>query len=208
MPDLRRQCRASSAPRPGLQSGELHADTGDAEDGGPMVADQPAREAGQDRREGRQPWALHHLPARRGRSAATDVRRHPGADRPAARTARTCMTGVRVRCCKETMVEVRPDGGKAPHSRRSGPVHRLLRPLAEHPRPDLPLLKPPGGSILSRNQPESGGCRGITLAEAYAEAGGRIACSFCSCRSTRLGATLLGATFPEKPRRTLHQGLA
>ena len=34
---------------------------GDAEDGAAVVADQPAREAHQDRREGRQPRALRHV---------------------------------------------------------------------------------------------------------------------------------------------------
>jgi hypothetical protein len=38
MPHLRRQCRAPPAPRSCLQS----ADAGDAEDGGAVVADQPA----------------------------------------------------------------------------------------------------------------------------------------------------------------------
>ena len=39
-----------------------------------MVADEPAREADQDRREGRQPRALRDIPAGRGRGVATDVR--------------------------------------------------------------------------------------------------------------------------------------
>ena len=53
------------------------------------------READQDRREGGEPWALRHLPAGRGRGAATDVRRSPVADRAAAGTARAGMTGVK-----------------------------------------------------------------------------------------------------------------
>ena len=48
-----------------------------------------AREADQDRREGRQPRTLCHLPDGRGRGVATDVRRHPVADRPAPSTTRT-----------------------------------------------------------------------------------------------------------------------
>ena len=52
-----------------------------------MVADQPAREADQDRREGRQPRPLRYLPDGRGRGAATDVPGHPVADRPAASSA-------------------------------------------------------------------------------------------------------------------------
>ena len=49
--DLRRQRRPLSAPCAGLQPWQLHAHAGDAEDGGAVVADQPAREADQDRRE-------------------------------------------------------------------------------------------------------------------------------------------------------------
>jgi len=40
------------APRAGLQPRQFHADAGDAEDRGAVVADQPAREADQDRRQG------------------------------------------------------------------------------------------------------------------------------------------------------------
>src|SRR5580693_7971249 len=40
-----------SAPRADVQPRQLHADAGDAEDGGAVVADRPAREADQDRRE-------------------------------------------------------------------------------------------------------------------------------------------------------------
>ena len=57
-----------------------------------VVADQPAREADQNRREGRQSRPIRHVPARRGRGAAPDVRRNPVADRPAAGTARASMT--------------------------------------------------------------------------------------------------------------------
>jgi len=76
----------------GLQPRQLHADAGDAQDGGAVVADQPAREVDQDRREGRQPRALCDLPDGRGRGVATDVRRHPVADRSAAGTAYAGMT--------------------------------------------------------------------------------------------------------------------
>src|SRR3984893_12353941 len=62
MPHLRRQRRASPAPRAGLQPRQPHADAGDAEVSGALVADQPAREADQDRREGRQPRALRDVP--------------------------------------------------------------------------------------------------------------------------------------------------
>src|SRR5215472_15501248 len=85
---VRRQRRASSAPRIGLQPWQFHADIRDAEHGGAVVADQPAREADQDRCQGRQPRPLRDLPDGRNRGATADVRRHPVADRPAAGT--TC----------------------------------------------------------------------------------------------------------------------
>jgi hypothetical protein len=58
---------------------------------GAVVADQPAREADQDRRQGRQPRSLRHLPNGGGRSVASDVPGNPVADRPAAGTARATM---------------------------------------------------------------------------------------------------------------------
>jgi hypothetical protein len=74
MPHLYRQRRSPPAPCSGLQSWQFHADAGDAEDRGPVVADQLAREADQDRREGRQPRTLRHVPDGRGGGTATDVR--------------------------------------------------------------------------------------------------------------------------------------
>ena len=59
-----------------------------------VIADQPAREADQNRREGRQPRTLRHVPDGRGRGTATDVCRHSVVDRSAPRAARTGMTGV------------------------------------------------------------------------------------------------------------------
>jgi hypothetical protein len=44
----------------GLSAADLcavHASAGDAEGGGAVVANQPAREAAQDRRQGGEPWA-------------------------------------------------------------------------------------------------------------------------------------------------------
>ena len=52
-----------------------------------VVADDLAREAGQDRRPDRAPRPLRRLPARRGGRAASAVRRDPAPDRPLARTA-------------------------------------------------------------------------------------------------------------------------
>ena len=92
MPHLRRRHGPPSAPCARLQSRQLHADATAAQDGTVVVADQPAREADQDRRQGGQPRLLGYVPAGRGRGVATDVRKYPDAHRPAAGT--TC-AGVR-----------------------------------------------------------------------------------------------------------------
>jgi len=62
MPLLRRQRRSHPASCSRLQSRQLHADAGDARDSGAVVAHEPAREADQNRREGREPWPIRHLP--------------------------------------------------------------------------------------------------------------------------------------------------
>ena len=67
-------------------------------------------EADQDRRQGRQPRALRCLPDGRGRGAATDVRRHPVADRPAAGPSMTNRSG---QMRWTTTPEVRRDEAKA-----------------------------------------------------------------------------------------------
>jgi ABC transporter substrate binding protein len=77
-----------------------------------LVADQPAGEADQDRCEGRQPWALRHIPDGRGRGAAADVRGYPDADRPAAGTARASMYGRSGQMRRTTTAEVRLERGK------------------------------------------------------------------------------------------------
>src|SRR5438105_1304113 len=72
---------------------QLHADAGAAEDGGAVVLTSLREKLIKNRRESRQSRALRHVPDGRGRGTATDVGRHPVADRPAARTARTGMSG-------------------------------------------------------------------------------------------------------------------
>ena len=76
---------------------------------GYVVADQPVREADQDWREGRQPRTLHHVPNGRGGGIATDVCRHPVADRPAPGTTRARMRSQRHRMWQGMTVEVRFD---------------------------------------------------------------------------------------------------
>src|SRR6266851_431381 len=98
VPFLCRQRGSPSASCSGVQPRQFHADPGDAEDRGAVVADQPAREAHQNRREGRQPRPLCDIPDGRGRGVASDVRGYPDADRPAAGAARAGMTADGVSC--------------------------------------------------------------------------------------------------------------
>src|SRR3984893_1995626 len=62
--------------------GKFHANPGDARGSGAVVPDEFAGEADQDRRQGRQPRPLRHVPDGRGRGAATDVPRNSVAHRP------------------------------------------------------------------------------------------------------------------------------
>ena len=95
----RLSCRSFAANAVSLQ---LHAlayisaiscDVGDAEDGGAVVADQLAREADQDRRQGREPRPLHDLSDGRGRGVATIVSGDPDADRSAKGSTYPGVTG-------------------------------------------------------------------------------------------------------------------
>jgi Transposase DDE domain group 1 len=91
MPHLRRQRRPPPVARARLQPGQLHADAGDAQGGGAMVTDEPAGEADQDWREGRQPWPFRDVPDGGGRGAPAYVPGNPVAHRPAAGAAGTSM---------------------------------------------------------------------------------------------------------------------
>ena len=68
------------------------------------VADQPAREVDQDRREGRQPRPLRDVPDGRGRRVAAHVQGHPDAYCPASGTARTSVR------CRDPMPQTRRQG--------------------------------------------------------------------------------------------------
>jgi hypothetical protein len=63
----------------------------------PLVADQPTREADQDRRQGGEPRPLRHVQNGRGRGATADVPGHPAADRPTAGTAGASMRRTLIR---------------------------------------------------------------------------------------------------------------
>jgi len=62
-----------------------------------MVADQPTREADQNRRQGRQPRSLRHLPVSRSRRATADVPADP-VTHCAIAGARTSVRGPRIKC--------------------------------------------------------------------------------------------------------------
>lgn len=99
---LRRQRRSASASCAGLQSRQLHADTGIAGGGQTLIADQLAGETRQDRREDRHARALRHLPDGGSRRAEPIVRRNSEADRwTTAATGPGLRAGI-VRCIRTT----------------------------------------------------------------------------------------------------------
>ena len=102
---VRRQRCASSASCVGLQSRQLHADAGAARGDQAVVADQPAGETCEDRRQGRAPWPLRHLPDGRGavpRNCST--RSDFAADRGTTATVATsaCVKSPMVMCSRAT----------------------------------------------------------------------------------------------------------
>src|ERR1019366_2590629 len=118
---VRRQRRASSASCTGLQSRQLHADTGSAGGDQAVVADQPAGETREDRRQGRAPWPLRYLPDGRGRDAEEIVPGDSAADRGTTATATTSA------CVRRPMV-MRPtttDGRGASKCQRKWPDQPL-----------------------------------------------------------------------------------
>src|SRR5918998_854800 len=97
LPRLPGQRGPAATVRARLQPGQLPAFARLAERGGAVVADDLAREAGEDRRlrssaPKRAPRPLRRLPAGRGGGATRPVRRDPAPDRPLARTARSGLT--------------------------------------------------------------------------------------------------------------------
>jgi len=74
------------------QSRQFHADSGDAEDVGAVVAYELARDPDQDQRRGLEPRPLHDLSDGQGRRVATDVPGNPDV----ADTTRASMSGAGV----------------------------------------------------------------------------------------------------------------
>src|SRR5947208_1860508 len=79
-----RERRPAPAPCAGLQPRQLPAHPGVAGGRGAVVTDKPTGEGGEDRCQGRRPWALPHVPDGGGGGAPRAVRPHPGPDREAA----------------------------------------------------------------------------------------------------------------------------
>jgi hypothetical protein len=97
MSDVHRERRPSSAACAGLQSRQFPAHFSDAGADQGLLADESERKADQDRREGRQPWALCRVPDGRGRHPTESVRRYSAADRGTS-TAASELDRVRCSC--------------------------------------------------------------------------------------------------------------
>src|SRR5450756_239710 len=115
---VRRQRRASSASCTGLLSRQLHADACPAGGDQAVVADQPAGKTREDRRQGRAPWPLRHLPDGRGRGAEGIVPRDSAADRGTTTTATTSA------CVRRPMVmrSRATNGGVRPNASENGQI--------------------------------------------------------------------------------------
>src|SRR5450830_371261 len=118
MPDVRRQRRAASASCAGLQSRQLHADARNTGADQGLVADEPEGEADQDRREGRAPRPLRHLPDGRGRHRTANVPRDSAADRGTTTTATTSACVRR----RWSYVQERLMGGVCPNASENGQI--------------------------------------------------------------------------------------
>jgi hypothetical protein len=120
--------------------------------GGAVVADQPPREADQDRRQGRQPWPLRDVPDGSSRGVTTDVPGHSVTDRPAAATARAGLMGVEVKCDRrqgERSALVRAKRRR----QRSRAIHPTFPIASCSSGCDLPLRKPVNGTTILPSKP-------------------------------------------------------
>src|ERR1019366_5373697 len=115
---VRRQRRASSASCAGLQSRQLHADTGSAGGNQALVVDRPAGKTRQNWCQGRAPWPLRYLPDGRGRGAEGIVPRDSAADRGTTTTATTSACVRRRWSC----VQERLMGGVCPNASENGQI--------------------------------------------------------------------------------------
>ena len=108
LPELQGQRRAPAAACSGLQSRQLHANVGAAGRCCTLDADDAARKAREDRREGGPPRALRDVPTGRSRCAARAIRQHPAEDRAAPTEAGRAMSGKQADLRAATTGELRP----------------------------------------------------------------------------------------------------
>ena len=115
------------------------------------AAGSPTRAPDQNRREDRPPRVLCHVPIGRGRSAATDVRRHSVTDCPITRATCTGMRGQQGQTWQRTRVELCPDGGQAMSS------SALRRPIQRFgcPHSQPPLKFPCSGPERDGKSPQN-----------------------------------------------------
>ena len=110
-------------------------------EGRAMVADQPAGEGGEDRREGDRPRSLRDLPNGGSRRAVPAVRPHPGADRKATSARPRPMLTLEGGNARQPEVEPRPEcvlrlpqSGPDGARRRPGAPWRASRSCSRPPR--------------------------------------------------------------------------
>jgi len=80
MQQVPQQRGSAPASRPGLQSGQLHADACVAKGGGTLAADHVTREASQNWSQGRQTWPIRYVPISGGRHVKNLVPENLGLD--------------------------------------------------------------------------------------------------------------------------------
>src|ERR1019366_8485304 len=154
---VRRQRRASSASCAGLQSRQLHADTGSAGGNQALVVDRPAGKTRQNWCQGRAPWPLRYLPDGRGRGAEGIVPRDSAADRGTTTTATTSACVRRRWSC----VQERLMGGVCPNASESGQISP--RPPSGLPEVTVAVriallpCREPGNPRISKPVPGSSG---------------------------------------------------
>ena len=124
--------------------------------GGAMVTDEPAGEADQDWRKGRQPWPLRDVPDGRGRRVAAHVQGHPDAYCLASRAARTSVRGAVIECDKQRWQGcAMTKANQQFYARRGGnpSIPLPTTPIAVRAFCFLPMdpQKPDNGARLSRN---------------------------------------------------------
>src|SRR3954453_644447 len=124
-----------------------------------MVADQPARKADQNWREGRQPWPIRNIPTGRSCGLARDVHRNPFADCPAASSDRAGMREQRLKTVQSVTAEVRLDPAKSAHFSGSVPSNDRLTASIPAAGAIYDCPNPPTGRSCPRNRRESGECR-------------------------------------------------